>query len=204
MEEYLERYAELSHALKHEEPDHPVLDERRTALIILLSSYIEAVINIYLAFAFESQEFEEIDWLPILKKWTDVPARRIASYRFDRTGELFKEFERLIQCRNAIAHMRPEFSIDDKVIHKGNGQSLVAVSHKSIMRWTQLPLELVGIVSTQDKSDAGEALRSVSDAWDVSHGWDERLAFYAKQYAEGRGEKHFSYWPRASGLNNAP
>ena len=105
---------------------------------------------------------------------------------------MFKEFEKLVQCRNAIAHMRPEFSVGDKVIHKGNGQPLLAVSHKSIMKWTRLPLELVGIVSAQDKSDAGEALRSVSDAWDVSHGWDERLAFYAKQYAEGRGERHFS------------
>lgn len=165
MDEYLSYYAELAHAQKREEPDHPVLDERRTALIVLLSSYIEAVINIYLAFAFEPQEFAEIDKLSIFKKWTSVPQRRIPAYRFDREGEVFRAFELLVECRNSIAHMRPEFMEDDKVIHAGNGQPLFAVSHKSIMRWIRLPLELVGIVSSQDKSDAGGALKSVSDAW---------------------------------------
>ncbi|MBI3549872.1 MAG: hypothetical protein HY078_12615 [Elusimicrobia bacterium] len=202
MDEYLSYYAELAHALKREEPEHPILDERRTALIILLSSYIEAVINIYLAFAFEPKEFEGIDRLSILKKWTNVPARRISSYRFDRTGEVFENFEALVGCRNSIAHMRPEFSVDDKIIHAGNGQPLLAVSHKSIMRWIRLPLELVEIVSTQDRSDAGKALRSVSDAWDVSHGWDERLAFYSKQYAEGRGKQRFTSLPRLPGAMN--
>lgn len=195
MGEYLSYYAELAYALKREEPDHPVLDARRTVLIILLASYIEAVINLYLSFAFGPEEFKRIDEFSIFKKWTSVPARRIPSYRFDRESEVFKAFESLVECRNSIAHMRPEFMVDGKIIHGGNGQPLIDVSHKSIMRWIRLPLELVDMVSAQDKSDAGQALRSVSDAWDVSQGWDERLSFYAKQYAEGQGERRFSSWP---------
>lgn len=163
--------------------------------IILLASYIEAVINLYLSFAFGAQEFKKIDELSIFKKWTSVPARRIPSYSFDRESEVFKTFESLVECRNSIAHMRPEFMVDGKIIHAGNGQLLVDVSHKSIMRWIRLPLELVDMMSAQDKSDAGQALRSVSDVWDVSQGWDERLSFYVKQYAEGQGERRFSSWP---------
>lgn len=192
MDGYLVRYSELVQALGHPNPDHSVLDERRTVIVILIASYLEAIINVYFAFAFNADELEAIDRKPLIEKWTKMPARRLPSYTFDETGDLFANLKALVACRNALVHMRPEFSVDDKVIHGGNGHPLEVVSHEMIMKWAKLPLDLVDNIKKQDKSDAGDTLSSVSDVWMASQGWDDRLKFYQEQYASGRGKKHFS------------
>lgn len=88
--------------------------------------------------------------------------------------------------------MKPEFSVDEAVIHSGNYGPLESVSHESIIRWVQLPLALVNNIRAQDKSDAGDSLMTTSDAWEVSSGWEERIKFYRLKYAKWNGPWRYS------------
>lgn len=189
MDEYLSCFAELEFLQRRSVPDHPVLDERRITLTILISSYIEAVANLYLTFALPSAAFKAVDYESVHTKWTEVPARRLPSYSV--TEKLSGDLASLVKSRNAIAHMKPEFSVGEQIIHTGNSGPLESITHDAIMCWSRLPLDLVNNVRCQDKSDAGNSLDMVSDAWEASTGWDDRLTYYREQYAQGRGKRLF-------------
>lgn len=75
MDDYLSHLAELEVLQKSQAPDHPDLDERRTVLIILLSVYLEAIINLYYSFAFAPGEFKEVDRKSVQTKWSTIPAK---------------------------------------------------------------------------------------------------------------------------------
>lgn len=181
MDDYLEEYDEI--VIEHRgDIDHPRLEERQTVITILLASYIEAVINLYCAFAFnDPEQLRLIDKMSLIDKWVVVPSFRVPSYAFDKSGPLYQDLQSLVKCRNALVHMRPQFSLGDELIHEGNVGHLEKISHESVMRWAVLPLKLVDQIELHDKSDAGDSLSSVSHAWIVSRDWNERLTFFTKK-----------------------
>ena len=189
IDDYLSYYAEVIETVGGEPSGNSRLEERRTVITLLLASYTEAVINMYCAFGFAPDQLRVIDRMPVVDKWTTAPSFRVKSYVFDKSGELYADLRSLVKCRDAIVHMRPQYSVDDELVHSGNAAALEKISHESVMKWIMLPGKLVDLIKAQDKSFAGDTLQSISDVWELSQDWQTRLAFYRDRLRKKKEEK---------------
>ncbi len=152
---------------------HPHLQEHRIVLVLLLASYLEALINLYCSFKFNREQFEALEKMPVIEKWTTIPTFTVPSYDLDKSKDLYKNLKDIFSCRNGIVHMRPEFSVDEHLIHPGNASVLQRITHDSMMEWLKVPLALIQNLGAHDNShDAGSFL-AVSEAHDVSGNWQD-------------------------------
>ena len=126
MEDYLEHYARVIEEVSNEPSYSPLIASRRLVIVILVASYLEAVINTYFAFKFRTEQLNALRNFSLLEKWTVGPSLVAPQYKLDRKSETFRDLKDLIHARNDIVHMRPEFRREGVLIHKGNA---VQIAH---------------------------------------------------------------------------
>lgn len=153
--EYLEFYAVNSkkHGAMIELLE--TLEERRMVLVLLASSLIEAVANVYLSLKLDTHEFEFLEMSSPLDKWTIVPGFFLPNYEFPKDGMLYQDLQSLFSRRNGITHMKPEVKRDGKRIHRGNHPPLSESEHKQMLRWLSLPGRLLDHLTKYDNKPPG-------------------------------------------------
>lgn len=174
MEDYLRIYVDyvVIHGARE---DHEILEERRAVIALLLASFIEAIANLFSSFSFSPEQLASIDRMSVVEKFAVVPSFKLKSYAFDRSGALYHDLKSIVKFRNAFVHMRPEFSLEDKRIHKGNVDDLDVLTHAALLKWMSLPNRLVRHLESHDRSGVGSTMVSVSDAWEIDQDWQARL-----------------------------
>jgi len=128
------------------------IEERRIVLILLTSSLIEAIVNLYLSLKLPAFQFLDLERRPLLHKLAEVPRQFLPAYDFPQAGDLYQSLETLVERRNWIVHMKPELERAGQRIHQGNFPRFGRSDHDVILGWLALPLKLVEHLSKYDAS----------------------------------------------------
>lgn len=133
-----------------------LMEESRIVVILLLATYTEALINLYLSLKMGPEEFAKAEKMPLIKKWSSCPAQFNKDYSLSGDPGLEADLESLIQCRREVVHMTPEVTAGGETVHSGRRIVISPNNHELILKWAKVPLRLVNILTTFDRS--GEAM----------------------------------------------
>lgn len=125
----------------------------RMVLVVLLTTYLEAEINLILSLGVDAKTFMRVERQGLLTKWTRSPKLFIDGYVFQMNSPMGIDLQNLLDRRHAIVHMNPEVSIGGQRIHDGNPFPVSAQDHEMLLRWLSLPKRLVEHVQTQAPPD---------------------------------------------------
>jgi len=189
MEDYLAYYARVIEEVGYEPNYSPLIAGRRLVLVVLLASYLEAIINTYYAFKFRTEQLNALRNFSLMEKWTIGPSLAAPEYKVDRHSQTFRDLKDLIRARNDIVHMRPEFRREGALIHKGNAVQTAHTSHESLLRWAHLPNVLVKHLGEHDTSEDFHAFERVSGIWKLTKDWELRLASHKDEAHKQRAER---------------
>lgn len=150
------------------------IEESWAKITLLAASYVEAIINIYLANSLTQEEFEKIDpsdpkkrKMSVWKKWTEAPKKVKKLYSLKEDDPLFQDFKYLFEQRNALTHMKPKiqtvgrFASETEIHQKGNlpeDSDMDAL----VRSWATLPDRLVAHLNEFDQSHTFYEFRAMS------------------------------------------
>lgn len=148
-------------------PDRMKTEELRLKIILLTANYTEALANNYLSVKLGEREFEAVEQVEMLKKWTSLPGLFLTDYDFPRGGAMYNALKMLIGQRNTIVHMKPRITLNGKVVKKGSPSKKFNI-HKYIEKWDLLPLHLIEHLGKYDSSHEYMKFRSLTFIDDYS------------------------------------
>ncbi|MDQ8195467.1 hypothetical protein QEH59_13610 [Coraliomargarita sp. SDUM461004] len=148
-------------------PDRMKTEELRLKIILLTANYIEALANNYLSVKLAAREFEAIEQVEILKKWTALPGVFLPEYNFPKDEAMYDALKMLIGQRNTIVHMKPRIMLNGEVLKKGSPSKRFNI-HKYIEKWDLLPLHLIEHLGKYDSSHEYMKFRALTFIDDYS------------------------------------
>src|SRR6266540_4404349 len=84
MEDYLGYYARVIEEVGYEPNYSPLIAGRRLVIVVLIASYLEAIINTYYAFKFRTEQLNALRNFSLFEKWTVGPSLATPGYKMDR------------------------------------------------------------------------------------------------------------------------
>lgn len=142
-------------------PDRSKTEEQRLKIVLLSANYIEALANNYLSIKLGAREFEAVEQIEILKKWTALPGVFLPEYEFRKDESIYDSLKMLIGQRNVIVHMKPRITLNGEVVKKGNVSKKFNI-HKYIEKWDGLPEQLINLLGKYDQSHEFQQFRALT------------------------------------------
>jgi hypothetical protein len=119
----------------------------KTGCILATAAWVEALANLVFTLRLKKDEFEAIDRLNIIDKWTVMMPFVVPAFSLPKEGQLFQALRELIYDRNALTHAKPMATEGDTIVHKGQSPKYSIGKHDAVIRklreWVALPKALV-------------------------------------------------------------
>jgi hypothetical protein len=129
---------------------HYALEQRRSVVLLLSASCVEALANFCLACKATPDQFAIIERSTFLEKWTTAPSFFLPGYSLPRDGELFQDLKRVHDRRNALVHLKEEVTIAGVTTSPGSAPPRAGDEHVFIPRCRTLPDRLFSHLCTFD------------------------------------------------------
>lgn len=149
---YLETYKRYSSIKEPTGKDRVDLYTEGCNVIMVSASLIEASANLFLSMKCDKRLFEALERTELEKKWTELPKLFYDDWSIPNGNSTSNTLKALVKARNYIVHTKPEVTIDGILIHKGNHPKVECMQHKFILKYFDLPTELMKLLASKDTS----------------------------------------------------
>jgi hypothetical protein len=106
----------------------------KAGCILATAAWVEALANLVFTLRLKKDEFEAIDRLNIIDKWTVMMPFVVPAFSLPKEGQLFQALRELIYDRNALTHAKPMATEGDTVVHKGQSPKYSIGKHDAVIR----------------------------------------------------------------------
>jgi len=136
---------------------HANVTSLKYSLAVLIATFIEGVVNLYLSEKLSPEQFEAIESCKLLDKWTSIINMIEPSYALPKCERTYNLLAILISTRNSLVHMKPRIKDEKGIIQRGNNPTHLKNDHserKLISEWVELPGKLMENLAQKDQSFA--------------------------------------------------
>jgi hypothetical protein len=132
------------------------VNSTKYALVVLIATYIEAIVNFYLSQKMTTDQFDAIERCKLVDKWSGIIGMVVPGYKLKKGKELYSSLASLITTRNGLIHHKPKVRRMRVDIHQGSKLKHLDDNTQTdrilIRRWVRLPEDLLENLLEHDDS----------------------------------------------------
>ena len=116
---------------------------QRSGIVLFASSFLEALINHWMVTSMPKDDFEALEKLSALEKWTVGPKLVHRDYELPKGKPPHQYIVELFKRRNNIVHHVPFHSVNEEVVHKGKFPPVAPNENQLMESFFNLPSDLM-------------------------------------------------------------